>query len=262
MKNKNKVEKIRENLRYSGVFLCLLTAACASTSSDKTSVENPDINPNLEPVNHVIYSFNDALDTVLLRPIAKAYDTVVPDFVQSLVKNFLHNLQTPVYIINYTLQGEGEKAQAAFGRFALNTSLGFFGIADMAADAGIPKETTDFGATMAKWGYTDSAYFVIPVMGPSTVRDALGKGVDVILNPFNIATMNPNNDSLRTADWIRFGVNAVQSRASALPLTDDIARALDPYTTMQSMYLQNRRHELHLDKDTNSYDFDFDMDEE
>ena len=259
--NESNMKKVKNKLRYVGFLLCLQAAACAS-SSGKVYPDSPDINPSLEPVNHAIYSFNQVVDDFILSPIARAYDTVMPDFAQKLVKNFIDNFYTPVYIINYALQGEGEKAQKAFGRFALNTSLGFFGIADMASGAGLPKEPTDFGATMAKWGYQDSAYFVIPFAGPSTVRDTIGMGVDVLLNPFNIVTMNPHNDNLRTADWVRFGVETVQTRASALPLTDDIAKSLDPYTTMQSMYLQNRRHELRLDKDTNTYDFDFDMDEE
>lgn len=259
MLRKNKFNNLKVKLCAS-VLLCSFTVSCASVPQGSYTSENPDINPHLEPVNRYIYSFNQIADTFILQPIARTYRTLVPDFVQQLAKNFFNNFHTPVYIINYILQGEGQKAQEAFGRFALNTSLGFFGIADMASSAGLQNQPTDFGITMAKWGYTDSAYFVIPLMGPSTVRDTLGEGVDAVLNPFNIASFN--SDKFNTFDWIRLGTEAVASRAAAIPLTDDIRKSLDPYTTMQSMYLQNRRHELNLDKDTNIYDFDFDMDEE
>ncbi len=255
------LKKLKTTLYFSAVSLCLLSTSCA-TSTGKNEYNNPDINPNLEPVNHFVYDVNDFLDTFILHPIAVTYDTLVPKFVQQMVNNFITNFHTPVYMINYALQGESEKAQEAFGRFIFNTSFGFFGIADVAASAGLPNQPTDFGITMAKWGYTDSAYFVIPLMGPSTVRDALGKGVDAVLNPFNIVSVNPHNDKFNTFDWARMGTEAVASRAAALPVTEEIGKSLDPYTTMQSMYLQNRRHELNLDTDNNNYDFDFDMDEE
>jgi phospholipid-binding lipoprotein MlaA len=133
----------------------------------------------------------------------------------------------------------------------------------------IPEAKTDFGLTLAKWGVTESPYFVIPLLGPSTIRDGIGKGVDFFLQPINILALNPNNQTINDLDWVRLGAEVLDTRARALTITDDIKlNSVDPYATMRSMYLQNRRHSISADMKVidrgvprkENYDFDFSAD--
>ena len=253
---------LRNRLRIFAFALLFLVMSCATSTQIDNTHHDSSTNPSLEPVNHYFYDFNQFFDTLVFQPIARTYDVLIPSFVQQLIDNFINNFHTPVDILNYLFQGETEKAQRSFGRFIFNSSFGFFGIADMASEAGLAYEPTDFGITMAKWGYTESSYFVIPFAGPSTIRDTIGMGVDALLNPFNIAAFNPHNKTFSNFDWGRFGVEVVNSRAKVLPLTDEFDKALDPYTSMKSMYLQNRAYELGIHTNSQNYDYDFDFEDD
>lgn len=243
--------------------LSLLLSACASTSSPSYK-DDP-----LEPLNRGIYTFNDIIDTVIIRPLAMVYKTVVPVIMQDIIANFIDNITTPVSAINYALQGNADMAGVAVGRFMTNTVFGLLGTLDVASALDIPETKTDFGLTLAKWGVTESPYFVIPLLGPSTIRDGIGKGVDFFLQPINILALNPNNQNINDLDWVRFGAEVLDTRARALAITDDIKlNSVDPYAAMRSMYLQNRRYSISANMKVidrgrpvkENYDFDFSAD--
>lgn len=149
------------------------------------------------------------------------------------------------------------------GRFLTNTVYGFGGTMDIASRLDIPKSRADFGMTMAKWGFEDGPYLVIPVLGPANARDALGLGVDFFMNPINIAALNPNNEKLANLDWIRFGTEVVAVRASALELLDDMERnSVDLYAATRSMYRQNREYVIKGKMNPKRQDYDFEFTDE
>lgn len=183
--------------------------------------------------NRKAYAFNSALDRVILRPIAKGYAAVTPTVVRKGVSNFFGNLQQPITTLNLLLQGQPKDAGKSFGRFLLNLTLGLGGILDPATDAGIPYYDKDFGQTFAVWGWEESRYLVLPIFGPGTVRDGLGKGVNTTVSPISwFADKNGAEYS------VLYGVDA---RASALPAEAFLKGAEDEYLLIRDAYLQRRR---------------------
>ena len=186
-----------------------------------------------QPFNRKAHAFNSVLDKVILRPVAKGYATVTPKIVRKGVSNFFGNLQQPVTTLNLLLQGHGKDAGKSFGRFLINLTLGLGGILDPATDAGIPYYDQDFGQTFAAWGWKDSRYLVLPIFGPGTVRDGLGKGVNTTVSPISwFAEENGAEYS------VLYGVDA---RASALPAEAFLKGAPDEYLLIRDAYLQRRR---------------------
>lgn len=186
-----------------------------------------------QPFNRKAHAFNSVLDKIILRPVAKGYATVTPKIVRKGVSNFFGNLQQPVTTLNLLLQGHGKDAGKSFGRFLMNLTLGLGGILDPATDAGIPYYDQDFGQTFAVWGWEDSRYLVLPIFGPGTVRDGLGKGVNTTVSPISwFAEENGAEYS------ILYGVDA---RASALPAEAFLKGAPDEYLLIRDAYLQRRR---------------------
>lgn len=211
-------------------------AGCATQTADGSDP--------LEGFNRGVYAFNKGVDTVVLRPVAIAYKEVVPDPLRDRIRDFLNNLKSPVILANDLMQGEWDRAEITFRRFFINTTIGLGGLIDIASSVGIPRHTEDFGQTMAVAGVGPGPYIVLPLLGPSNGRDAVGKVVDFFLDPFNWYTINPNND-VAWLGYTRFGVDAVDERSRTLKLTDDIERdAVDPYARYRSLYSQYRASEI------------------
>ncbi len=132
-----------------------------------------------ESYNRAMFNFNDTVDTYALKPVATAYKNVTPSFVQTGVNNFFGNLSDAWSAVNNLLQGKGQDGMSDVARFALNSTLGIVGLFDIASEAGLPKHKEDFGQTLGVWGVESGPYLVLPLLGPSTVRDTVALPVDI-----------------------------------------------------------------------------------
>ena len=209
--------------------LCLtLLTACAS---------GPAAHPNdpLEPLNRTVYQLNDVVDAAVVKPVATVYQDVVPQLVRRGVRNFFSNLQDAWSGVNNALQFKGESAVNSFTRFGVNTFIGLGGILDVASEMQIERHTKDFGHTLGYWGVAPGPYLVLPLLGPSTLRDTLALPLDAKGNMVSSVEHIPTRNSLTA-------LSLVDLRASLLGtgrLLQDAA--LDKYTFTRDVYLQRRR---------------------
>lgn len=232
------------------LLLALLTGACASQQARS----NPVPGDPWEPFNRDVYAFNDAFDRAIFKPVAKAYDVVMPDAPQRGVRNFFNNLQFPVTFVNLLLQGKFEDAFASTGRFLMNSTIGLLGFMDVATKAGMPQYDEDFGQTLAAWGWKQSRYLVVPFLGPFTVRDLGGRGIVSYLSP--TAYMIREHDNY----WPLI-IDLVSLRAELLPFDEDLKESTDPYALIRDAYLQNREYKIY-DGDPPAPDYDSMLEEE
>lgn len=216
-------------------FLMQFMVACAPVDDVASTPEDP-----YEPFNRQVFAFNEVVDTMILKPVSSVYRFILPEVAQTGVSNALNNFYEPVTMINALLQFDGDRAFTSFWRFVLNTTLGFGGVYDWAGDnSDLKYRSEDFGQTLGVWASdTDSAYLVLPILGPSTTRDAFGRVVDVGLNPWTWA--------LKPGESIGIAVTkGVSDRAEANQLIDDVYEtSLDPYATFRSGYLQRRKAQI------------------
>lgn len=225
--------------------------AAADKSAPVTSTEISELSDNqdpLEPLNRGIFRFNEVVDGLVLKPAAHIYKGVLPDPVRKSVKNALTNLSAPVVFVNSALQGDTTNLQRTAGRFLINSTIGVAGLFDMASEMGIPKENKkDFGQTLGVHGVGSSPYLVLPLLGPSNVRDGVGMVADMAMDPFTYI-FTPGQSVAANATRV------VDRRADLLPLSNRIYReSLDPYATVRSVYQQHRQKVVtnHLTTDTN-----------
>lgn len=234
----------------SAAALALCVAGCATPGGSPTDATVSD---PLEPVNRAVFEFNEAADKVLIQPAAEAYVYVTPDPVREAVHSFIRNLLSPLVIANQLLQGDFDGAMHASGRFMTNTILGAGGIADVATSAGIEDEPEDFGQTLAVWGVGDGPYIVLPLLGPSNARDAVGYGVDTVGDPIRIWGHATGNE---TALWVRTGVSGIDRRSRVLDEVNDLRRnSLDYYATIRSLYAQQRAAQINDSSGTAAPEF-------
>lgn len=202
-----------------------------------------DTNDPLEPVNRFIFGFNEAVYTMLLRPVATLYEAFVPPQVREAASNVIDNLKSPIVVLNDLLQGEGGRAWVATKRFAINSTYGVAGIFDRAEEMGLPQHKEDFGQTMAVWGVGEGFYLVLPVLGPSNPRDAVGKYVvDSFTDPFTMYASNTNHD-----EW-NFSRMSVDGVIEYQGVKDELAQvkktSIDYYAAIRSLYRQKRANEI------------------
>ncbi|HAU28594.1 MAG TPA: hypothetical protein DCW68_00570 [Rhodospirillaceae bacterium] len=213
----------------------LVAPAVAAQPSGDISVKVYD---PIEPVNRFIFGFNDILDRILIGPVARAYHAVLPEFMQNVVRDFTRNLKSPLIMANEALQGDGDGFGRAFGRMMMNTTVGLGGLIDVAGMHGIPYESEDFGQTLGVWGVGAGPYLVLPVLGPSNLRDTAGLVVDAVADPVSeVADATQRDEDLQ---WVRiFG--AIDSRARSENVISDLRRnSVDYYASMRSIYFQSR----------------------
>lgn len=214
-------------------FLMLALAACATTNG-----EPPEPDP-WENFNRPVHEFNMTADRYVLRPVARGYDRVTPGPAQSGVRNFFRNLGEPLTAVNGMLQGEVVDSGRSTVRFVINTTVGVLGLFDVAGEIGLERNRRDFGQTLGKWGVASGPYVVLPFLGPSTVRDGSGRGVDWYIDPYNyFVARNLDDVALRNQMLV---LDVVQSRAALLAADRMLEQAFDPYTFLRDSYLQQRR---------------------
>jgi phospholipid-binding lipoprotein MlaA len=205
----------------------LLTAGCATTRGDS---RDP-----FEGFNRSMYGFNQQVDEAVLKPVARAYKEGLPDLVQTGVRNFFSNLADIFISVNNLLQGKVIEAANDGMRFAVNTTIGGFGVLDWASEMGLEKHNEDFGQTFGRWGMGDGPYIVWPILGSSTVRDSAGQILDIWVDPVsNHRPIAPRN--------VMYVTRTVGKRADLLDASRILEEAaLDKYVFERDAYLQRRR---------------------
>lgn len=205
----------------------------------------PPVRDPWEGFNRKMHGFNNVLDRFVLHPVAVGYDKVVPNPVQSGVSRFFTNLRLPATAINQALQGRPSHAGQSLGRFLVNATVGIAGVFDPATHFGIPRrESEDFGQTLASWGWGDSRYLVMPVLGPRTVRDAIGSVADGQMS----LTARIDNSSITDKLMI---MQMVDGRARLLPMDQVRKDAIDDYAFVRDAWAQRRYRQIEQDLRSN-----------
>lgn len=218
-----------------GVFgvIIVLLQACATTSP------YDEVSDPLESVNRVMFKFNDKLDHVLLKPVAEYYKDYMPDPVRTGVENFFGNIYEPIVIVNGVLQWKPKQAANDTMRFGFNTVFGIAGLIDVSTPWGMEKHDEDFGQTFGAWGFGEGWYLVLPLLGPSTLRDAAGLPPTWLLDPIKY----------QTNGWVRLGAYSlltVNERAKLLSASQILdAGSIDAYLQVRTAYRQIRWFDIH-----------------
>lgn len=209
----------------------VLLSGCASTG--KSDPKDP-----FESYNRAMFKFNDAVDEAALKPAATVYKQVLPTFVQTGVNNFFGNLSDVWSAANNLMQGKGQQGMSDVTRVALNTTLGIAGLLDIASEAGLRKHNEDFGQTMGYWGMPSGPYVVLPLLGPSTLRDTAGLPLDIAADPWQ--GINPN--AVRNSGTV---LRVIDQRAVLLDASNLLEEAaLDRYVFIRDGFLQRRQGQI------------------
>jgi phospholipid-binding lipoprotein MlaA len=218
---------------WRGIVLALAVGATLAGCATGTNPRDP-----YEKFNRQMFKFNDAVDRVALKPAATVYKQVLPTFVQTGVSNFFGNLSDLWTGINNLMQGKGQDGMSDLTRFTLNSTLGLGGLLDIGSEAGLQKHNEDFGQTLGAWGVPSGPYLMLPLLGPSTVRDTAGIPIDIAADPW--AYKEP-------VGWRNVGtaLRAVDQRAAVLDASNLMEEAaLDRYEFIRDGFLQRRQSKI------------------
>lgn len=209
----------------------LLSSGCASTNAPKADP--------LEGMNRATFAFNDAVDRAVLKPVAKGYRFLTPEFARAGVNNAFANVGDVSVAVNNLLQGKAGDAVSDLGRIVVNSTLGILGLFDVASPMGLEKHNEDFGQTLGRWGVGSGPYLVVPFMGPSTIRDALGRPVDGYAGYYRYVHHVPTRNVL-------LGAELIAVRESLLNASQSLEEAsLDRYQFLRDAYLQRRLNQVY-----------------
>ena len=217
-------------LIFSALFFSASLSSCATVPGER------DPRDPWEPMNRTVFKFNEAADKAVVKPVAKAYRFVTPKFVRAGVTNFFGNINDVSVFFNDLFQGKGQRGIAGAGRVIINTTFGLGGLIDVAGAAGNPKQNEDFGQTLGFYGVGPGPFWTLPVLGPSTVRDAGGRVVDTFLTP---TTYLINNGNVSLGLTAFEGVNRRSNLLDTEKVLDE-AGAVDRYSFLRDAYLQRR----------------------
>ena len=211
----------------------------ADTSSALLAqVDEDDVNDPLEPLNRAIFGFNEFVYTLLLDPVADAYNAYIPNTLRMAISNLLDHISSPVSFVNNLLQFELDRAMLIAGRFVVNTVAGMGGIADVAAGIGLEEHREDFGQTLGSYGVGEGLYIVLPLLGPSNPRDAIGQFlIDPYFDPLGLYLSNTDRDAAR---WSRTGLSADEYAGIVGELRQIKKTSVDYYAAIRSLYRQRR----------------------
>jgi phospholipid-binding lipoprotein MlaA len=217
--------------RWTGwLLLALVASGCATNPNRVVDPRDP-----LEPYNRAMYRFNDDFDKAFIQPLAKGYKAITPEVVDRGITNFFNNIDDFTSFVNNALQFKMSRAASDVGRIFINTTVGLLGFFDVATNAGLPSYKEDFGQTLGYWGLPPGAYFILPILGPSNMRDNIGFAGDIVTDPFF---------NVQTGDiyWGFAGLRIVDFRADRLEAGEILQdAALDPYIFLRDAYLQRRQ---------------------
>ncbi len=239
------------NIRILIILLSLSLFGCASTATPEQATafaEEPMITDPFEPFNRTMYSFNKGLDTAVLKPIAEGYVAVTPVKVRNSVGNFFGNIEEVSVFVNTLLQGRFEDAGITSARFAINSTLGVLGLFDVAANWGIEEAQADFGQTFYEWGIKRSAYLVLPILGPTTGREGVGKIPGYFFSVWDFTSWE--------VQMAAFGLMAVDLRSGYLDQEELLNTAFDEYSLVRDIYIQQREAFLLGNEDVTDWDED------
>ena len=243
------ISKTREIIHVARIALvlaalsALVLGGCASVPNDPEERKAYyETNDPIEPVNRAIFSFNQGLDAVILKPVASVYKQVLPQTLQDGIRNFLNNLRTPLILANNLLQGDIDGAHQTIARFTTNSILGIGGFGDPAGDLGVKYRSEDFGQTLGVWGIGEGPYLMLPIFGPSNPRDLIGLVVESVADPIDIWADNTDRDAIPISRQLLRGIDR---RARNLKTIDGLEKSsLDFYATVRSLYRQVRADEI------------------
>lgn len=225
-----------------GLAVAASLAGCAAHASDPSAAAAAIDNDPLESVNRKTFAVNEFLDRILLRPVAKVYVAVIPKNARGSIHAALANAKQPIIMLNEVLQGNPRRLRLSLERFTVNTTIGMGGLVDVASRWHLPDEKADFGETLYSWGVPSGPYLVLPVLGPSNPRDAIGVGVDSYLDPL---TFLANAKGLQVVEVPRLVTDGVDQRARVLTVLDDLRKnSLDFYAELRSLSQQQRAAQL------------------
>ena len=212
-------------------LLALACSGCASTGASGIS----EVDDPLERANRAIFRFNRTADRFVLRPVASGYHTITPDPLERSISRFFVNLSSPIVIVSDLLQGKFKQAGADTGRFLLNSTVGLLGFLDVATHVGLEFHDEDLGQTLGRWGLEQGPYLVVPIFGPYTLRDGVGRILEL---PLELLNHYDNDDARRKLVLLYY----IDKRMSLLAADDALANAFDPYIFVRDAYLQRRRY--------------------
>jgi len=212
---------------------------CWRPATAAQTLANPDPRDPLESFNRGVFVFNEGLDDAIFKPAATVYRDITPQLVRTGVGNFLGNLDDAWSFVNSALQGKLRHALDNFFRFGVNSTMGLFGILDVASEMQIARHSEDFGQTLGRWGVGSGAYLVLPFFGPSTIRDAIALPVD------SNGDLVSHVDDIATRNGLRV-LNVIDTRASLLGLSSSLDEvAFDKYSFARDAFLQRRRNAIY-----------------
>jgi phospholipid-binding lipoprotein MlaA len=219
-------------LRWAGLAVMVLLQACAT-------VTNPDARDPLESWNRGVFGFNEVADRAVLKPVATVYRDATPQLVQKGMKNFLNNLEDVWSAFNTAIQFRGQETGDNLGRVMVNTTIGMLGLFDVASDLSIERHPANFGLTLGRWGLKPGPYLVLPLLGPSSLRDTAALPIDAK----GSLVGNTNDAATRNVLTV---IDVVRTRASYLGAEGVVdGAALDKYSFMRDAYLQRRRNQVY-----------------
>ena len=212
-----------------------------------------EISDPLESSNRAVFKFNTAVDNAVIHPIVKGYRAIVPQPARTGVRNFLRNLKSPTTFANQLLQGDVGGAGEVLVRTAINSTVGIGGLIDVAGKFGMPYEAEDFGQTLGVWGVGHGPYIVVPILGPSSLRDYAGYFIDSYADPLRWWAHNTDNEGWYYA---KLGVDYLDLRESLVDVLEDLQKSsIDPYASVRSVYYQRRAAMVRDEGETASPDF-------
>ena len=240
------------------LILLLMLGLLANCASSPDTVGKQEDDP-FESINREIFAFNDNADKYIIGPIAHTYRDVVPDPVRDSIRNFLLNLKQPLSAINATLQGDFIRGASAIGRFTINSTVGILGLFDVANYIGLEPINEDAGQTLGAWGVEPGPYIVLPLLGPSSTRDLIGKVGDWLIDPVGLYLIRQDHEDILIATNV---TQAIDTRVELDGVIEGSRKnSLDPYAIIRTMYLQRRAQQIANEEkeETSIYDIDIDI---
>ena len=227
----------RRRLSCLPLLVALVAGGCATVPGG--SGADPSQNDPFESFNRNVLEVNQAVDRAVIKPVAKAYRATLPEVVRDRVRSFVDNLREPLIFANDLLQGRGEAAGITGRRFLINSTWGIAGLFDKAAELGMPRQSGDFGQTLYAWGVADGPFLMLPLLGPSNVRDTFGLGVDAYASPFGHVGSDGTRRKVTVAVGISGGIDERSRNIESLEAIE--GSSVDFYAYLRSIWRQNRQ---------------------